>query len=177
MAAVLLGAACGDPRLEGWDVTLTPTVDCTQTNLNVDCTDPAELAATTVQARWIIERAATGIGIVLTTHEGLTLPGWRFNNDLSVAEVPGCLGEGGECSFVRYRTSSVDANDNNCLRETSRVFAGHTAVDDTDVIEGFFSDLAGATEACGTATTTETTWSVVARRAADPALARDEVTP
>jgi hypothetical protein len=178
VAAVALGGTgCDGPALEGWDVTLTPIVECTQTNLNLDCTDAEVLAQTTVEARWIIERASAGIGIVLTTHEGQTLPGWRFANDRRVTEVPGCLGEGGECSFVRYRTSVVDVNDNNCRRETNRVFAGHSTVDDDELIEGFFSDLAGVSAECGTATNTEFTWAVSARRAAEPVLARDEVQP
>lgn len=174
VVALGLGACASQTRLEGWDVTLSPTVDCTQTNLSLDCVDESTLAATTIEARWVIERAASGIGIALTTHEGLTLAGWRFANDLTVAEVNGCLGEGGQCSFVRHRTSSVDANANNCARESNRVFAGHALPDTADVIQGFFSDFTSASEECGTASATEQTWSVTARRVDEPVLAREE---
>ena len=43
-----------------------------------------------------------------------------------------------------------------------------------DVIEGFFSDITAADENCGTASTTELTWAVTARRVDDPVLARQE---
>jgi hypothetical protein len=169
-------AACAPPSgLEGFDVTLVPVVDCTQTNLNVDCADADVLAQTTVTARWIVERSDVGIGVALTTHDGLTLPGWRFLNDLSVTEVPGCSGEGGECTFVRHREATVDENDNGCTRQGNRVFAGHTTADSTDVIEGFFSEITAADENCGTATTSERTWSVTARRVDEPVLARQGV--
>jgi hypothetical protein len=175
LAFVVVVAGCRpDNHLEGFDVTLIPVVDCTQTNLTVDCADEGVLAETTITARWIVERADSGIGIALTTHDGVTLPGWRFANDLSVTEVPGCSGEGGDCTFVRHRTASIDANDDGCTRQTNRVFAGHTSADDTDVIEGFFSDIAAADENCGTASTTELTWAVTARRVDDPVLARQE---
>ena len=171
-----LGASACAPEsgLEGFDVTLVPVVDCTQTNLTVDCADEDVLAQTKVTARWIVERSDTGIGVAVTTHDGVTLPGWRFANDLSVTEVPGCSGEGGLCTFARHRTASVDDNDNGCTRQSNRVFAGHTSADDAEVLEGFFSDVTAADENCGTASTTEQTWSVTARRVDEPVLARQE---
>ncbi|MBM4283409.1 MAG: hypothetical protein FJ137_22585, partial [Deltaproteobacteria bacterium] len=55
--------------LEGWDVTLVSVVDCSQTNVTVDCADPAVLGQTALSARWVIERSDTGIGVALATHE------------------------------------------------------------------------------------------------------------
>jgi hypothetical protein len=175
LALVTAAAGCAPAtKLEGWDVTLVPVVDCSQTNVTVDCADPTVLGQTSIRARWVLERSDTGIGVALTTHEGVTLPGWRFNNDTTVTAVPGCSGEGGECTFVRSRAASVDDNAGGCARESNRVFAGHVVPEEPDVLNGFFSDVAASSEECGTATTTEQTWSVVANRTADPVLARAE---
>jgi hypothetical protein len=174
VGGVAFTACAPQSRLEGFDVTLVPVVDCTQTNLTVDCADEDVLAQTTLTTRWIVERSESGIGVAVTTHEGVTLPGWRFENDLSVTEVPGCSGEGGVCTFARHRTASVNDNDNGCGRQSTRVFAGHTSADDANLVEGFFSDITAADENCGTASTTEQTWSVTARRVDEPVLARQE---
>jgi hypothetical protein len=177
LAAAGLAAtlACGQPAgLEGWDVTLTLTEDCTQTNLNRACVDPLVLAATTVEARWLFDPAETGIGVALTTEDGITLAGWRFANDGRVALVPGCGAEGGVCSFVRHRTLQVDANNNDCARSTERVFAGHTDPDDQTTITGVMSDEAIESEQCGTPTIRTVAWTVAATRADEPVLAREE---
>jgi hypothetical protein len=168
-----LSGCASPPALQGWEVTLVAIVDCTKTNLTVDCVDEDVLAQTAVTARWIVEHSETGIGIAVTTHQGETLAGWRFANDKSIAELPGCAGEGGECSFARRRTSSSDGAGLGCQRETALALAAHTPLDEPDRLQGFWSNVAVATEECGTATTTEQTWSVVGRRVDEVVLARE----
>ena len=167
--------ACGGPSLlEGWDVTLTPVLDCTQTNLSVDCVDDAELAAITVQGRFLVSLSEQGLGIALTTHEGLTLPGWRFENDGRTADVEGCDGSGGECTFARRRTASVDENAGGCARAADHVFAGTTTDEVAGVLEGLYSQITTASEECGTSSIVQAAFVVTGRRVDEPVLAREQ---
>ncbi len=165
---------CGPPPpLTGFDVTLVPTSECTLTGqASRDCEDEALLAQRSVSGRWIFDRSGDGTALSITTHEGSTLPGLIFNNDLTVIDAEGCRGEGGLCAFTRRRFSSVDANNQNCARFGELVAMGHFDPDDEDHFIGFFSDVNGNDEACGTPTVNELVFSIDGVRVDDPVLAR-----
>lgn len=171
-------AGCGPPSspLEGWDVTLVPTSECTLTGqASRDCEDEAVLAQRSITGRWILERSDDDVAITITTHEGRTLPGLLFNNDLQVIDADGCRGEGGVCAFTRRRFSSTDENNLDCTRFGERIAMGHFEPDDAEHFIGFLSDVSGNDEACGTPTVNETIFSIDARRVDEPVMAREEL--
>jgi hypothetical protein len=167
-------AACGGPDpLQGWNATLVPTSECTLTgDASRDCEDEAVLAARSTSGRWIFERGDDATTITITTHEGRTIPGLLFNNDLSVIDADGCRGEGGLCAFTRRRFTSTDDNNLGCTRFGELIAMGHFDPDDDAHFVGAFSDVNGNDENCGTPTVNEVVFAVDAVLVDDPVLAR-----
>jgi len=170
-------AACGsgtEVGIDALDVTLVKTSECTLTGQATrNCTDPAVLAATSVAARWIIQTGGDEDAVTITSHDGTTLAGLAFPNDLRTLETPGCAGEGGSCIFVRRRLSSSDVN-TGCVTFDELFIVGHFPDDDERHFIGSFNAVAGANEACGTAITTETITAVDGVLAEQPVLALQE---
>ncbi len=175
-----LVSACAEPgvSLEGWDVTITQSTRCTLTGqFSRNCDDPAVLAQTRVSARWFIERIPDGLSTTLTTHEGRTIPGVTFDNDGTILNAPGCIGDGGRCVFVRRRFETVDANNNNCTTFGELMFVGTFPADDARRLTGRYSDVAGNTEECGTPTVNEVAFDVEGTLVEQPALSLEEAAP
>ena len=102
---------CG-PRnsLDGFDVVVQKTAECTVTgDFSRQCEDVAVLAQTTLEARWYVEVADDDASVTVTTNEGRTLPGLRFNNDGSVISVDGCFAS-------RRLCNNFHRNSKCCLR-------------------------------------------------------------
>lgn len=179
VVVVCLAASCGGPPpLEGWDVTLVPTSECTLTGSSSrSCEDEALLAQRSIQGRWIFDRADDGGSISITTHEGRTLSGLVFKNDLTVINVAGCAGEGGNCIFTRRRFTSTDENNLDCTRFGELVALGHIDPDNAEHFIGAFSDRNGNDENCGTPTINEVVFSLDGVRVDDPVQAREESEP
>ncbi len=170
--------ACGGPstgvELQGLDVTLVQTQQCTLTGqASRNCTDPAELGQTTTTARWIVSTNGDDITLTVTTDDGRTLPGVRFDNDGASLNTPGCAGEGGQCVFARRRFSESDVN-TGCQTFDELFVVGHFSVDDESVFTGEYNAVAGANEACGTATVNESIFAVDGTVADVPVLAIEE---
>ena len=176
VVVVVAGVACGGPPpLQGLDVTLVPTSECTLTGAaSRDCEDTAVLAAQKTVGRWILERDEDGQNISITTHEGRTLTGLLFNNDGSVLSADGCAGEGGKCAFTRRRFTSTDANNLGCTRFGELIAMGHFDPDDDAHFVGVFSDVNGNDDACGTPTVNEVVFAVDGVVVDDPVFARAE---
>lgn len=180
VCVVVIGlSACGSgDRIQGLDVTLVPTSECTLTGAaSRDCEDEALLAAQSIKGRWILERGDDGTSVSITTHEGRTLAGLLFNNDATVINAAGCAGEGGTCAFTRRRFTSTDENNLDCTRFGELIAMGHFDEDDADHFEGVFSDVNGNDEACGTPTVNEVVFSVDGFVVDDPVLARAKAAP
>lgn len=179
VVVALFAAACGGPPpVEGWQVKLVPTSECTLTGTAArDCEDETLLAQQSVTGRWIFERSNDGTDLTITTHEGRTLAGLLFNNDATVIAAEGCNGEGGTCAFTRRRFSSTDPNNLNCTRFGELIALGHFDPDDDNHFVGVFSDTNGNDENCGTPTINEVVFSVDATRADEAVLARTTELP
>lgn len=175
--AMAMTPACGsgtDVGIDALDVTLVKTSACTLTGQATrNCTDPVELAATTVKARWIIQTSKDKSSTTVTSHDGTTLAGLAFDNDGVTLSTPGCEGEGGSCIFVRRRTSSSDVN-TGCVTFDEIFLAGRFLPDDERRFIGNLNAVSGANEACGTAITTQTITSVDGVLAEQPVLALEE---
>ena len=180
---VVLLAGCGSAgTLFGMDVTMVPTSECTFTGQSPgDCADEIILAQQSIEGRWIVDRSGGASSVSITTHEGRTLPGLVFDNDLRSLNAPGCQGEGGLCAFTRRRFSSTDLNNPGCRRFGELVALGHLDPDDDHHFIGFFTDIRGLDvsaaldpDACGTATVTELAFAVDGIVVDDPVFPRGE---
>ncbi len=178
----LIGCGPSSP-LQGVDVTLQPTSECTLTGQTTrDCEDETVLAQQSIEGRWIFERGDDGTSLSLTTQEGRTLPGLLFTNDSSVLTADGCSGEGGTCAFTRRRFESTDANDAGCRRFGELIAMGHFGPDDNNRFVGVFTDVNGLDvsqavdpEGCGTPTVNELVFAVDGVVVDDAVLARASV--
>lgn len=171
-ALLSLVTACGVAirPLEGFDVVITPTEDCTLTGATTrDCVDAAELAQRRSKARWIFEHSSDD-SFTVTMEQGTTLPGITFVDDAFVLNEPPCIGEGGLCYFARSRFESTDERDNGCtsfgeivvilLREQSGAFAGSS------------TDTQGTDQDCGTSTVVQRRFTVTGTLLAEPSQPR-----
>lgn len=179
VVAAVHAAACGDgARVQGLDVTLVPTSECTLTGqASRDCEDVAVLAQRSTKGRWYFERSTVDDAVVITTHDGQVLAGLTFQNDATVVDAEGCAGEGGVCAFTRRRFTSTDANNLNCTRFGERVAMGHFGPDDNTRFTGVFSTINGNDEACGTPTVNEVVFAISGAVVDDPVLARAAESP
>lgn len=172
-----LGACGGSStgvELQGLDVTLVQTEECTLTGqASRNCTDPAELGLTSTSARWIVSTSGDGVTLTVTTDDGRTLPGLRFANDATSLNTAGCAGEGGECVFARRRFSTSDVN-TGCETFDELFVVGHYTLDDDRVFVGEYTAVAGATEGCGTATVNESIFAISGTVVDQPVLAIEE---
>lgn len=189
LLVVTCGAAlssCGPAGvvdLRAIDVTLVETERCTLTGqASRNCTDPAELATTSTSARWIVSvsrdqtsnwNGSSNATITLTTDDGRTLPGLMFDNNATTLNTTGCTGEGGDCVFARRRFSTSDIN-TGCETFNELFVVGHFDVDDERQFSGQYTAVAGANEACGTATVNDSIFSVVGVVVDEPVLAVEE---
>ena len=168
-----LAAGCGvsSKPLEGFDVAIVPTRECTTTGAtSQDCTDPAALAQQSTTGRWIFERAPAQ-SFLLTTEAGFTLPGIYFADDIQTLNQAPCVGAGGICYFARRKTDSIDPNNNNCNKFTELVAILRRTEEGS--FSGILSDTQGSDASCGTANLTEHVSNVTGKRADEPALARE----
>lgn len=184
VVVALVAAACGGVApLQGLDVTLTPTSECTLTGQTTrDCEDVTVLAQQSIEGRWILERGDDPTSLSLTTHEGRTLAGLLFENDTTVLNAEGCAGEGGTCAFTRRRFDSTDTNNAGCRRFGELIAMGHFDPDDDQRFIGVFTDINGLDvtaavdpEGCGTPTVNELVFAVAGVVVADAVLARGEL--
>lgn len=146
LALALLLAACGDEEgsLAAFAVTLQPVFDCEQVGQqgNVNCADEEDLAAVSVQGRWVFEYRGPDT-FVLLTEDGRTLPGVYFNDNGRVI-TNACTGAGGVCHFARVRSSGTDPG-TGCLRQTQHL-VDLTIADGQ--LEGMMFDEAFTAEEC-----------------------------
>jgi hypothetical protein len=173
---LLFTCGCGvsTQPLEGFDVVIKPTQQCTLTGATVRaCTDPATLAQQTTKGRWIFEQGANE-SFDLTTEDGITLPGIFFNDDASVLNQAPCVGKGNGalCYFARRKFSSSDPKNNGCTT-FGELVAILLRTEDTK-FSGTLTDTNGKDQACGTATVSQNIFSVVGTRQNDASLAREE---
>lgn len=149
-AAIGVGCGVAVAPLEGFDVVLSPTEDCTLTgDMTRDCVDAALLAQRRTRGRWIFEHSQDD-AFAVTTEDGATLAGITFLDDGLVFNDPPCVGAGGLCYFARRRFESTDDRDNGCTA------FGETVVILLRLEEGTFSgvlvDTQGTDQDCGTST-------------------------
>ena len=175
--AMTTSAACGngvEVGIDALDVTLKKTSECTLTGQATrNCTDPAELALTTLRARWIIQTASDEDSVTVTSHDGSTLAGLAFTNDGTILSTPGCEGEGGQCLFARRRLSTSDVN-TGCVTFDEIFVVGRFPSDDQRHFIGNLNAVSGGNEFCGTAVTTETISAVDGELVEQPVLALQE---
>jgi hypothetical protein len=173
-ALVACGGSATGVELQGLDVTLVQTEQCTLTGqASRNCTDPAELGQTKTAARWFVSTNADDVTLTVTTDDGRTLAGVSFDNDGTSLNTPGCAGEGGECVFARRRFSTSDTN-TGCQTFDELFVVGHFDVDDARVFAGEYTAVAGANEACGTATVNESIFAIAGTVVDEPVLAIEE---
>lgn len=168
------GCAVSTRPLEGFDVVIVPTRECTTTGATSQaCTDPSSLAQQSVTGRWILERGASET-FSLTTEEGATLPGIYFSDDAITLNQAPCVGAGGLCYFARRKVDSTDPKNNNCQK-----FAELVAIlrrTDETTFTGILSDTTGSDANCGTSNVTEHVNNVTGSRTEEPSLAQVEAT-
>jgi hypothetical protein len=172
----LLAAGCGvsTQPLEGFDVVIKPTQECTLTGATSRaCTDPATLAQQTTKGRWIFEEGANET-FDLTTEDGITLPGIYFADDATVLNQAPCIGKGNGavCYFARRKFSSSDPKNNGCTTFGELVAILLRTADTT--FSGTLTDTNGKDQSCGTATVSQNIFSIEGTRQNDASLARQE---
>jgi hypothetical protein len=168
----LLGVGCGvavEP-LEGFDVVVSPTEDCTLTGATTrDCVDAALLAQRRTKGRWIFEHSKDE-AFALTTEEGATLAGITFLDDGVVLNEPPCIGAGGLCYFARRRFESTDEGNNGCTVFGETVVILLRLEDGT--FSGILSDTQGTDQDCGTSTVVQRRHSVTGVLVQEPSPPR-----
>lgn len=172
-----LAAACGvsvEP-LEGFDVVISPSEDCTLTGATTrDCVDESLLAQRRTKGRWIFEHTNDD-AFTVTTEEGTTLPGITFFDDGIVLNEPPCVGAGGLCYFGRRRFESTDDRDNGCTSFGESVVILLRPADGT--FTGLFADTQGTDQDCGTPTVVQRRANVSGTLLAEPSTPRAAVQP
>ncbi|HEY1097965.1 MAG TPA: hypothetical protein VGF99_03515 [Myxococcota bacterium] len=163
--------------VNGLDVTLTPSISCTQTGLAPrSCVDAGTLAQQTTAARWTLEVGKDGNSAALTLHDGRVLTGLIFNDDLSLLESAECDGTGGRCVFVRRRESSSDIN-TGCATADELYVVGRFDPDEPTRFDGTFNAVTAASELCGTPARTENQSTFTATLTEYAVLATEEAQP
>lgn len=164
--------ACGieTAPLEGFDVVITPSEDCTLTGATSrDCVDAEVLAQQRTLGRWIFEHTPDST-FTLTTEEGTTLPGIVFYEDPNILDEPPCGDGGGLCYFARRRFESTDTRDNDCTSFGEIVVILRRGDDGT--FAGIRSDTQGTDAQCGTSTVVQRRDAVTGALRAEPVQPR-----
>lgn len=171
--ASLLAVGCGGPApLEGFDVVITRAEECTLTGATTrDCVDPAILSQQRTRGRWIFEHGPDSTFLV-TTEDGITIPGIVFDDDGQVLVEPPCNGlTDGLCYFGRRRFESTDDRNNGCTSFGELVIILLRARDGT--FNGIVADTSGTDQDCGTSTVVQTRDDVAGTLVEEPVRPRE----
>ena len=174
--AVVVGGCGGGlgVGVDALDVTLTKTVECSQTGLATrNCVDAAVLGQQTISGRWIVETGSDNTSLVLTLQDGRTLTGLGFPDDGRLLSTSECAGDGGRCLFARRRESSIDIN-SGCQTFDELFVVGRFDPETPEDFVGTFNSIVGADAACGTASSTERGFSVAGVIVEQPVRALQE---
>jgi hypothetical protein len=168
-----VGCGVAVQPLEGFDVTLTPTTDCTLTGAtSQNCIDPIILAQQKTRGRWIFEHSVDD-AFTVTLEDGVTVAGILFEDDGIVLDEAPCEGLGGLCYFGRRRFESTDDRNNGCTAFGELVLILLRGEDGT--FRGITASTEGTDQDCGTSTVVQTRADVVGTRVEEPAQPRADV--